>query len=473
MGVLVEIVDLNRWFATLQTQPLLVNDFDISSDDTREQLNQLMYSHYEGDTLNVVPQCKCGNLSGAFLIDVTCPVCHVQVRSVTERELEPILWCAPPSGVHTLMNPQCWTMLTKAMKYGSLNLLEHLCNPNMAMPQTQPKEAQRYLQLKIPRGINYFYEHFDVIMGQLFDNNLIYANKPRRLRDEFRQFLEENRGVIFARYLPCPSRLSLITEKTVISSYSDPSNPKILDAILTISTTENSTRPLSLEVKQARATEAIKKFAEYHQDVRGTTLFKKEGWARKHLFGTRSHWTFRGVITSLSENHIRDELHIPWSMAVMVLEFHLYNKLLKRNYSPTECTLLINESVLQYNPLIDSLFTEMIDESPYDGILCTLGRNPTLVRGSIQLLRITRIEKDPKINAISLSVLALKAPNADFDGDELNGTIILDHDMYARLQRLHPDHYVIDLEKPRSLSGYIGLPSPVLATIGAWMHQGK
>lgn len=381
MGVKVEIVDLDQWFATLSTPPLLVNDFDISSDETREELNQMMYTHYEGDTLNVVPQCKCGALSGAFQIDNTCLNCNTQVRAITELELEPILWIAPPSGVSTLINPQCWTMLTKAMKYGHLNILAHLCNPNLPLPAVHPKEAQRYLQLKIERGINYFHQHFDEVMDLLFENNLIYANKPKRVREEFRMFLEQNRGVIFARYLPCPSRLSLITEKTVISSYSDPSNPKILDAILTISSTENSTRPLSLEVKQARATDAIQKFADYHQEVRGTVLFKKEGWARKHMFGTRSHWTFRGVITSLSENHTRDELHIPWSMAVMVLEIHLYNKLLKRNYSPPECTALINESVLQYNPLIDQLFTELINECPQKGILCTLGRNPTLVRG--------------------------------------------------------------------------------------------
>lgn len=415
MGVHVEIVDLDHWFSTLANQPLLVNDFILTTDTAREELNQLMYAHYEGDTLNVVPQCKCGNLSGVYHINNICPVCSTEVRSVTEQELEPILWAGPPSGVLTLMNPQCWTILTAALKYGSLNILEHLCNPNLPLPPILPKEAQRYLQLKIPRGINYFYKYFDDIIEMLTSHNLVHANKKRDVRNEFAQFILENRDVIFCRYLPCPSRLSLITEKTVTSTYTDPSNAKILDAILTISSTENSTRPLSLDVRQARATDAIKKFADYSQDIQGNVVFRKEGWSRKHLFGSRSHWTFRGVITSLSENHQRDELHIPWSMAVMVLEFHLHNKLLKRNYTPTESTAIINESVLQYNPMIDELFDELIRESPYGGIATLLGRNPTLVRGSIQLFRITKIEKDPKINAISLSVLALKAPNADFD----------------------------------------------------------
>lgn len=45
--------------------------------------------------------------------------------------------------------------------------------------------------------------------------------------------------------------------------------------------------------------------------------------------------------------------------------------------------------------------------------------------------------------------------------------------MYARLQRLHPDLYSFDLNKPRSLSGNIGLPAPVVASIAAWVDHDK
>lgn len=471
MGVGVNIINFDHWFNTLQIEPIIVNQFKLNTDQAKEELNNLLYAHYEGDTLGIVPHCRCGQLSGEFYVGHTCPSCLSEVRSITERDFEPLLWVKAPEGVVTLMNPQCWVILSTALKYGSLNILEHLCNPNINLPQILPKEAQRYLSLKIPRGINYFYHHFDEIMQLLLQNNLIFANKSKRMRDDFMQFVEQNRQSIFCKHLPCPNRLLLITEKTVTSTYSEPANVKVLDAILTITGTENSARPLSIEVRQARATEAIKKFADYHQEILRAILFKKEGWSRRHLFGTRSHWTFRGVITSLSENHARDELHIPWSMAVMVLEYHLYNKLLRLNFSPSEATELINRSVLHYNPLIDQLFEQLIRESPYGGIPCLLGRNPTLVRGSIQAFRITKIEKDPKINAISMSVLTLKAPNADFDGDELNGTLILDHEMYVRLQRLHPDHYIFDLDKPRALSGYIGLPSPVVTTIAEWLDE--
>ncbi len=376
MGVGIGIINLDRKFATLSREPILVNDFDISSDESREELNQLIYTHYEGDTLGTVPQCQCGQLTGVYQIGSICGKCNTEVGSVTERELEPVLWVEAPEGVNTLMNPQMWVMLSQALRYGSLNILEHLCNPNLPLPPTLPKEAQRYLQLKIPRGINYFHANFDQVMELLFQNNLVYANRSRQYREEFAEFIRLNRDCIFCRHLPCPSRISLITERTVTSSYAEPTMPLIVDAILTISNVVNSTRPLSLEVRQARATEAIRKFSEYHEEVKKNVLFRKEGWARKHLFGSRLHWTFRGVITSLSENHERDELHLPWSMAVMLLEVHLWNKLLKLNYTPSECTTFINESILQYNPLIDSLFDELIAESPMKGLPVLFGRNP-------------------------------------------------------------------------------------------------
>lgn len=58
-----------------------------------------------------------------------------------------------------------------------------------------------------------------------------------------------------------------------------------------------------------------------------------------------------------------------------------------------------------------------------------------------------------------------------FDGDALNGLLIHDHKAYQQLERLKPHLYVMDLNSPRKISGYVGLPGPVAATIGNWINN--
>jgi hypothetical protein len=132
---------------------------------------------------------------------------------------------------------------------------------------------------------------------------------------------------------------------------------------------------------------------------------------------------------------------------------------------------LFRESALQYNPLLDTLLKELISESPHGGIPVTFGRNPTLARGSIQVLYVTHIKTDPEIITISLSVLVLRGFNADFDGDEMNLWLIPDHATHRRLSRLAPHLTALDLNEPRRISGNLALPAPAVSTIANWMYH--
>lgn len=460
-------------FSSSANEPIVVNAFDVNTTVDKERLNNLIYTHYEGDSLQVLPSCTCGQTTGEYNVGIRCPICNVEVRSVTERPLESSLWIAPPKGVRAYLNPQVWTILADQLNYPGVNLLEWLCNPTAQFPANPPKQALRLQALDIERGLNNFYANFDAIIQALFDNGIVKGTKQQR--DDLARFINKFRDRIFADHLPIPSKMGFITEKTVTSTYADLTMLPAVDAIRTISATENSPVPLTLKVLQARAVKANMLLAEYHQAFMSTALGSKNGWLRKHVYGSRLHFTLRAVINSLSDNHEYDELHMPWSVAVMVYKTHLISKLIKRNFTPNECSKFLHENTVKYNVLIDELFDELIAESPYEkpGLPIILNRNPTLMRGSIQALRVTKIKKDPAINSISMSVLVLKAPNADFDGDALNGMLILDNDMYQKLQRLAPHHGVLDLKKPRTLSNNIQIPAPVISTISDWVHRNR
>lgn len=423
MGVCARLISFDRLFSLQTTEPIIVNHFNINTQIDKERLNALIYTHYEGDSLNVVPSCEGGELKGEYNVGIRCEVCGTVVQSVTERPLESVLWIEPPHGVAAFINPEMWTILSSALTHTGVNLLEWICNPTSVLPATIPIAARKLQTLLPERGINYFYANFDKLMQMLFDNGLVKGDYQQR--QDLYNLIVKSREAVFAHRLPIPSKLGFITEKTVTSTYADLTMLPAVDAIRTISATVNSPTPLSLKVLQARAVKANMLLAQYHQDFMTHTLSTKGGWYRKHVYGSRLHFTFRAVISSLSDNHAYDELHLPWSMSVMAWKIHLTSKLMSRGFTPNECTKFLHEHALTYHPLLDELFQELINESPHkvsDGRPCLpiiLNRNPTLMRGSIQALGVTKIKIDPDINSISMSVLCLVAPNADFDGRKL------------------------------------------------------
>ncbi|HWT39893.1 MAG TPA: hypothetical protein VN081_01275 [Dongiaceae bacterium] len=412
MGIYLRIKNLDRVFETAKTPPLLVNHFDIDTEEGRELLNAKIYSRFDGDVLDILPSCECKNLTSGYNVGLTCPICQTKCQPVTEREVESTLWLAPPAGVDTFINPQVWMILSDALTYDSkaVNLLEWLCSPTVVIPETSSAPWIKLKALGIGRGLNYFHENFDFIMETLFEHRLFKFKGAKAPRDELKIFLAMNRDRIFCKYLPVPSKLNFIMEGTVTSVYADTKMGPALEAIRTICAAENPMAPLTMKKRQAVAVNAMSYLADYYRNFNGVLLGKKEGWFRKHTYGSRLNYTFRCVITSLSDNHRYDEVIIPWSVAVMTLEIHITNKLLRLGYTPNECSKFINEHASVYHPLMDQIFQQLIAESPYGGIPVITQRNPTLARLSAQAMLITKVNPDPTINSMQLSVLCLAGP---------------------------------------------------------------
>jgi len=228
------------------------------------------------------------------------------------------------------------------------------------------------------------------------------------------------------------------------------------------------------------------------------TLSPKSGWFRRHVFGTRPAFSFRAVISSLHGEHRYNEVHLPWSLSVSLFKQHLLNKLHRRGMPPAKANQYLQDHIETFSELLSELFDELSEEATeqsrqeairrsgsilhrmvnlpvdlqYDsGIGTIIQRNPSLKRLSAQRFFITKIKKDPAINTISLSVLVLKGPNADFDGDALNGILILDTVIRRGLERLAPHYAVMDTHVPFKVSGDLALPGPTLSTFDRWLSS--
>lgn len=419
MGVHLELLSHDDLFQNLDTPPVILNGYDISLQVDKDRLNKLIYTKYEGDSLDVLPSCDCGRLRGEQFVNLRCKRgvlpddeegCNTLCVSVTERPLESLLWIAPPKGVSALINPIAWVILSKKFTFDGCNLLEWLCNPYYKVDRNPPPKAIAKLKtLGLERGLNYFHANFDLVIGLLFDNNLVQGSA--RERKALRIWIMDNRRAIFSQHLPIPSKLAFIMEDTPTGIYADHSMLPAIQAIRTICEVENSLDPVSLKLRQSRAILAINQLGDYYKAFFGKQLGGKPGWFRKHVFGSRLHFSFRAVISSITDNHEYDELHLPWSMSVMVMKAYLSSKLLHRGFTPNETIQFLYEHTNKYHPLLDELFQELIREGHGGSLSCILQRNPTLTRLSAQLLRITRVKTDVDDNTIGLGALVLPGLN--------------------------------------------------------------
>lgn len=407
-----ELVNHDKIYDSLKYPPILVNDVDVKLAEEKERLNTLLYTRYEGDTLDVMPSCDCGQLRGQVNANIRCQECGSVCASVTEKPLESMLWIEAPKGVDTLINPMAWLIISKEMTITSCSVLEWLTDPFYQPPNEKAMLIAKKLEdLDLPRGLNEFYNNFDEIMRVVFENRLVKGSK--RHREDVMQFIRENRKAFFPQHIPIPSRLGFIIETTNTGVYADTSMAQALDAIRTISSIATAITPLRQKSLESRTVKAVKQLASYYRTFFVGSLGQKTGWFRKHVFGSRLHFTGRAVISSLSENHDYEEVHLPWGLAVQLLKVHLSNKLIRRGYTPNQISELFYSYAMTYHEVLDELFRELIEESPYKGIPIILQRNPSLVRGSAQLFYVTKVKSDPLDYTISMSVLTLAAPNAD------------------------------------------------------------
>ena len=420
MSIYIGLVNHDELFHQLSYPPELVNNFNITLTSESDRLNNKLMTKYEGDSLDCLPSCECQFLRGAKKKGRRCPHCHSIVSEMSERPIQSGLWMRVPEGVYSFVNPQAWWIMRVNLNIGPVNYLDWLTNPYYK-PKKTNRELEKFIAT-IPheRSLNYFIDNFKRLITGLFQCRCIKGTKKDR--DEFMQWIVENHHAFFSQYMPIPSKIGFVTEKTPTGIYTDTNMSYALDAIRTLSSIAWSVVPLNSKQKQHKTVEIINQMADYHQAFYKKCLNPKESQFRKHTYGTRSDYSGRAVITSIAGNHFYQEIHLPWALSVMMFKSHLLSLLRTRinpvtglRYTQLQATRLHLEAISKYCPIINDLFLTLIDFTEY-GISSILQRNPSLKIQSAQLVYITKIKTDLDDNTFSISNLITKGPNADYDG---------------------------------------------------------
>ncbi len=467
MPVFQELIDFNEMISKLKESPVIVNDLMNVGKEEKELIRNMILSKYSSDMMSILPSCQCGEMTGEYSIGVICPTCNTPVRPILNDDIEPLIWFRRPVGVAPLINPMVWIMLTKRFTRSGFSIMQWICDTTYRPGVKQPPILDKIIASGIQRGYNNFFNNFDAYIEILFNTSGFTVRKNQI--DYLYRLIKENRHKIFSDYLPLPNKIFLIIEKTEVGMYVDPIVTKATDAILMITSIDSSIMEHNVRVKENRTIKAISMLGEFYSNFFRSILSGKPGQFRKHIYGTRTNFNFRAVISSITDKHTYDEIYVPWSVGVTAFRPHILNKLLKMGYDLNSGIGLLLGSVEKYHPMLDSILRDLISESPNKGIVVLEQRNPTMLSGSAQVKYITKFKTDVTDHTVSTSILTTKSMNADYDGDALNYSISLDSELAGMWLNLEPHNNVFVAQEPKKISGNIAMPKPVIATISNWL----
>lgn len=384
MPVFQKLSDLDLMFSQLLEPPIIINDLVDNSEEDKEAIKELVTTRYSSDMITLLPSCRCGISKGEFSVGVKCNYCNTVVKSTIESDIEPTIWFRKPIGVNKLISPIMWIMLKARFKKSGFNIIQWLTDTTYRANVKQPTVVNKIVEAGIQRGYNNFVDNFDKIMSYLFS----IKDFKKDGEDFLQRLILEKRHLVFSDYIPIPNKSLLIIEKTNVGVYVDPIIVKAVDAIQMLVSIDRNFHDQNPRVKENRTAKAISKLSDFYESFNKTNLSPKSGQFRRHIFGTRTNFAFRAVISSQTGTHKYNTIEVPWGVGLTAFRPHLINKLLKMGMDINSAIGLLLGHVEKYHPQLDIFLNELLTEAP-NGIVCILQRNglafPSLVTVSNKL----------------------------------------------------------------------------------------
>jgi hypothetical protein len=227
----------------------------------------------------------------------------------------------------------------------------------------------------IEKGLNNFVKNFDNIFAVLAGISEFRTGSKRKSLVALQTLVATNRDCLFCNYIPLINKIMLITEKTDFKTYVDKLVAKAIDVKNIMASMDRDYLGKTVRSRENRTAKALSLLADYYEGLFADNISGKEGQFRKHISGSRSFFSFRTVITSITRPHVYDEIYVPWYVGLTTFRPHLLNKLLKMGYSHNNAIGMLAASINKHNEVLETLLNELIEECPYKGIPVTLNRN--------------------------------------------------------------------------------------------------
>lgn len=368
-----------------------------------------------------VYKCKCGKTMMKVNNGLFCPFCHTKVRYVA-NDFSITGWIKMNdfTVIHPNMFKKLVAFIGKKIFDDIINVEPKIDEDGFAIPKT-PSKSNPFSGI----GFMELRDRFDEVMEFYRNKYKSNANKMAYYED-----IMQNKNIVFTHCLPVyTSQLRPFSIKQ--NKFNFEGNNALYNLIAGLVAKLNKHDIYSRN--RSKPTNQIlydiqMKYMEIYADLE-KVIAQKKGYTRS-LNGGRYNFTARNVIIPDPDLRI-DEVILPYPTLIELMSLTIINVLTK-TYSPAEAYRIWDEARIEYNPMIADLIQNIIDNQ-YVGII--LNRNPSISPSSIIQLHVIGVTKNDTYSC-HLPHEILKSMGADFDGDTLNITLIINDEFLLNAAKL-------------------------------------
>ena len=419
MAITQNLKSYDSWFNVISSQKVIINDLDYLSMDDMEAINRQLITTYNSDIMSTVPSCDCGVVKGRFKLHAHCSECGTTCREVHQK-VEPLLWMRKLQDGLEFINPTFWLMMRQAMDK-KIDCMRWMSDYKYNPPGELPTFLHGVKDILVERNYNNMIDKLPEVIHYMLNHAKF---KDIDKQDDLNMLLEmyiHQKHNIFNNFMPIINKKLFVMENTTKGKFISLAVSDVIDVVMSWIQLNSNTEKRTYAKDGIQTAMVISKLATLYYNYFEKYVTKKPGLFRKHVYGARSHFTFRSVITSIPGKHKYDEIWVPWAIGVTAFRPHLLNKLVNQHKIPfKKASMMLFDAVKRYIPLIDQLLNELIAEAPDQKIPILMQRNPSLLASSAILTNIGKFKCDVADLTVSISVLVAKNMNADL-------SILLNH----------------------------------------------
>jgi DNA-directed RNA polymerase beta' subunit len=366
-----------------------------------------------GDASETIYECSCGKQQGTFLSQEICPICGSKVQN-KGASIEINGWI--DLGDYYIIKPFYYYQFQKIITQKHLELI---CSydPKLTI-EGNVEETHNYHYI----GLDYFHEHFDEILDDLFANT-----KKKSSAEEAYNLIKtaHKEGKVWINKHPVYStvmRPAILIDKNF--QYAEENtffnqiikNIKILQEKSEIERTKLNDQSLLWEIQ--RNANLI-----YNKVI--MMLNGKTGVIRLRLLGNRINFSARNVICPTPCGAKINEVYYPYLASLELFKYEIINILSKKYRSYKEAIKKWNEATFEFSKEVYEVLEEIRTKTNL-GLQLILNRNPTIELGSMLMTEIKQIKTDYYDLTLNISNLILSFLAGDYDGDVLTTASLKD-----------------------------------------------